>query len=281
MSETRWELSRVALRVLSPIHAGYRKLGNVQMTRPYVTGNMVWGILTAGLTRALSTVNGGAAYRGMGRRVNDQLAFSYFYPSTREDIEIRWPWKEPDYFAWHYLGSYASTALDYGHFGAREGSLHETEFIRPNTPDGKPVFLIGYVFEDSLAERLPWREAMYHCQAGGERSYGWGRLEARDKSFNKDSSLFGLPVNREGERPEVSITEKKEYLLSHALANGLDADGAIEPLVSREWHNTKNGSGRGPGQSLKNHGICYAPGSVVNRGNKFILEPYGIWRLSK
>lgn len=276
MNDTRWKLWQVALQIRSPVHSGYRKLGNVQMTRPYVTGKMLWGALTAYLTRAIHGSANGSAYLKMGQDVNARLALSYFYPSTRADVVDPWPWDDPDRFAWLYLSSYASTALDYNHFAALDGSLHETEFIRPNTPDGKRVFLVGYVAEDTTAEALPWKKVMHHFQVGGERGYGWGRLEANEASFVQSSNLFDQSVKLKGPRPLVTL-QAKTAILSHALANCLTADGPIEPLVGREWHNDKAGGGRGAGQDTRNRGICYTPGSKAAAGTAFRIGPYGIW----
>ncbi len=46
---------------------------------------------------------------------------------------LLWPWTDRwDKFAWTFLGSYASTALENGR-SAEAGSLHETEYIAPYT----------------------------------------------------------------------------------------------------------------------------------------------------
>lgn len=115
-----WKSYRVIFRLYSPLHIGWRKLGNLQQTRHYVTGKVLWGAFTARMTRDLPELGN---YECVGARVNNELAFSYFYPAVGERVNA-WPWDDPDEFAWHYLGSYASTSLDYSRNAAEEGSLH-------------------------------------------------------------------------------------------------------------------------------------------------------------
>src|SRR5712692_8407277 len=99
-----WVTYQVTFRLLSPMHIGWRKLGNLQQTRPYVTGRSLWGALTARITREL----GSSDYEKIGKQADQQLAFTYFYPSTSKDPDaIRlWPWGDNwDKFAWSFLGS--------------------------------------------------------------------------------------------------------------------------------------------------------------------------------
>jgi hypothetical protein len=46
-----WIGYRVVFRLRSPLHIGWRKAGNVQVTRPYLTGRSFWGALTERLVR--------------------------------------------------------------------------------------------------------------------------------------------------------------------------------------------------------------------------------------
>src|SRR5690348_1055610 len=106
-----WEVYPVAFRLHSPVHIGWRKVGNLQQTRPYLIGRTLWGALTARLTRE----QGGTKYDDVGRAVDKLLTFTYFYPSTEPHPEkvTLWPWaRQWDEFAWTFLNSYASTALD-------------------------------------------------------------------------------------------------------------------------------------------------------------------------
>ena len=163
-----WKAYQIGFRLISPLHIGWRKSGNLQQTRPYVTGRALWGALTARLTRELRQTN----YEEIGTQVDERLAFTYLYPSVESDHVTLWPWGEDwDRFAWTYLGSYVSTALADGR-GAEEGSLHETEFISPRARDGKQVYLTGYIFVRDDFGELPLSSALSKLQMGGERGYG-------------------------------------------------------------------------------------------------------------
>jgi hypothetical protein len=274
-----WTAYRVTFRLLSPMHIGWRKLGNLQQTRPYVTGRSLWGALTARLTRELGLGSGG--YDKIGKQVDQQLAFTYFYPSTSADpstIEL-WPWGDDwDKFAWTFLGSYASTALENGH-SAEAGSLHETEFIAPYTRTEKSVYLVGYIFEREDCQ-LDWRNTLNKLQLGGERSYGWGRVRLEEPcKAVKDNKCFGYELDCEGDH--LLLTAPKDtQLLAHTIVDNADISGnrggrevAIEPLIGRE---TRNSSGFGRSFSVPE--ICWAPGGKVSKDEMFQIQKKGIWK---
>jgi len=266
-----WTAYRIFLRLLTPVHIGAAKLGNLQTTRPYIHGKALWGGLTARLARDNPALNGD--YAGVGRRVNEELAFSYFYPATGDEVDL-WPWDDFDRYAWHYLGSYASTALNYSQFSAEEGSLHETEFIAPATRDGRPVFFVGYVCEREGCS-LPWQAALTRLQLGGERTYGWGRL-ALSAITPATADFFGRwELDLHGDRPGARL-DAGGHLLAHTLADGAGAArvrGRLAPLVGRE---TTDAAAHG--RNLSRALICWEPGSVVEAGAAFAIGPNGIWR---
>jgi hypothetical protein len=280
-----WTAYQVTFRLLSPLHVGWRKLGNLQQTRPYVTGRSLWGALTARLTREA----GGNNYIDIGKEVDKQLAFTYFYPSTRpDDIPVRlWPWPEEwDKFAWTFLGSYASTALENAR-NAEAGSLHETEFIAPYarkaTPDGEPipVYLVGYIFEkDNYTIKRSWRDRdiLNNLQLGGERGYGWGRVHLRgDCKSVSNGKCFDYDLLLDGDRPRLKAPGELR-LLAHTRTDTDSAGNrgvAIEPLVGRE---TQEATGFG-----KNHSraqVCWVPGGKVTENETFQIQPKGIWEIS-
>jgi len=271
-----WTAYRVALRVLSPIHIGWRKLGNLQQTRPYVTGRSFWGALTARITRE----QGRNDYTEIGELVNEQLAFTYFYPSTRSDRVTHWPWSTQwDEFAWTFLSSYASTALEDGH-SAEAGSLHETEFIAPHTRDKEqnPVFLVGYIFERGDCDFLicDWRKALDRLQVGGERSYGWGRvrLEGKCERVSDNRCFESYSLSYEKDYPQITVPEEKELLAHTVDPNNDSIKGTIEPLLGRE---TRTSSGFG-GSFSPDVEICWVPGSKMTQSKSFRIQQKGIWR---
>lgn len=299
-----WQLYKLRFRLLSPLHVGRNKVGNIQFTRPYVMARQVWGALTVKLTRMaqrgewMLPLNVPAGnYERMGDSVKEYLAFSYFYAEDERGKPL-FPWftdeglryghdkLTADVFAWRYLNSYASTALDYEMNSAEEGTLHETEFLAPHTrQDGKlgsyAVFLTGYACVKSGCS-LPWETALREIQIGGERKSGWGRMCLCGEPAEVKPELFDLvECDVEKDRPVVKLNAGIP-LLAHTRIHepndtnkpSLQLTGDIEPLVSRAWDKDK-----GAGQQIKLIAVCYSPGSVLKQpqDGRFQFCDNNIW----
>lgn len=267
-----WIAYKVTFRLLSPLHIGWRKLGNLQQTRPYVTGRNMWGAFTARLTRE----QGNSGYKAVSKQVDEELAFTYFYPSTDPGKVLLWPWKS-DEFSWTFLGSYTSTALESSRT-AEVGSLHETECIAPYArnsrvhPGPVPVYLIGYIFvRDGCS--LAWQQALSKLQMGGERSYGWGRVRLEGK-LTKETRCFDYDFDGTGDHPQITVPSGKE-LLAHTCAESVASNGSIEPLVGRE---TETNNSVSFGKTFTYANICWAPGSTVIEEKTFQIMARGIWK---
>ena len=293
-----WTMYKVVLRLLSPLHVGAGQLGNVQRARPYVTGKTLWGALTARITRDMYPHAQAGDYQEIGKQVQERLACSYFYPAVKKEVDIWlrgdkvdkfvWPWgKTAEEFDWRYLNTYAGTALDYSHHAAEEGSLHEVEYLAPTTRDGKPVNLIGYIFERADCE-LPWQTVLPRLQLGGERTYGWGRVELSSQTgtvgdrpeLEDHGPLFGQwEVELDQARPRVCATSAQSRLLAHTLATGPHAlsnvSGALEPLVGRETPRAHQ-----HGRTPRNSGVCWLPGAPVPSGTRLVVQAHGIWEVA-
>nr|WP_206756570.1 hypothetical protein [Oscillatoria sp. FACHB-1406] len=223
-------------------------------------------------------------YEEFGKKVHQQLAYTYFYPAIKSenpDYEIAFSWQDENLFRRRFLSSYTSTALVYPQQAADEGLLHEVEFISPRTLDeGKQVDLIGYVFEKEGCN-LKWKDACKRLQMGGERGYGWGdvQLKCIDKKDSKDKQLFNASYHWEeqGDRIMIKVLESAN-ILAHTIAENVAAKGEIEPLVGREWrsHNSTNNHA---GQHVEYFGLCWTPGSIVERSLDFAIGNFGIWHL--
>lgn len=84
-----WTAYRVVFRLKSPMHIGCGKVGNVQRTRPYVTGRMFWGALTMRLTRDQhQPATRSELYQKIGGEVHQYLKFTYFYPAIKKQRAI-------------------------------------------------------------------------------------------------------------------------------------------------------------------------------------------------
>ncbi|NTU54128.1 MAG: hypothetical protein HGA97_10620 [Chlorobiaceae bacterium] len=294
-----WHPYHVVFQLCSPLHIGAGEVGNVQRTYPYVTGRVFWGALTMRLTRNAIYSGMGTTdsdpYVATGKKVHDEIAYTYFYPAIEsgEDYKVIWPWPQYDYTNTKdihqvdkedclastadskrlLIRSYASTAIDSASQAAAEALLHESEFIAPFTieRESRQVYLSGYVFiKDGCS--FEWEKALENVQFGGDRCYGWGRVFLKDHK-KCEPSLFGgiASFDGSGERPRIALTKSTPYLLAHTKAENTSANGDIEPLVGRLWQ-------LGAGQSVEFSGICFRPGSTIAIENaSFTIGPYGVW----
>ncbi len=273
-----WQRYQLILRVLAPTHIGWSKLGNVQRTRPYITGRALWGALTARLTRDRHEKPTASNYQDTGKCVHDHIALCYLYPAVQSNgcYQVLFPWE--DTTPQSILSSYSGTALDPASSAADEGLLHEVEYIAPHTCDtGAPVYLVGYLFLNATSQAtLPaLHHALERLQVGGERGYGWGRLTLVDVSPMPPGTSWELFCNTytpqlNHPRPRVTVPQGS-CLLAHTIAEGSNAHGEIEPLVGREWAAESTGS------HVAYNGICYAPGTQPRQQTTYEIGHYGIW----
>jgi hypothetical protein len=266
---------KFVLHLKTPLHVGAGRVGNLQLARPFLIGKTLWGALTARITRDTRPGATGSDYREIGDQIKEQLAFSYFYPSTGQEVDV-WPWDDDaDEFDWRYMDTYTATARNPKHNTALHGSLHETEFIAPTTRDDDPVYMIGYVFERDDGS-LSWHTALSRLQLGGERTYGWGRVRAEDP-LPHAPFFAGWDVALDGDRPVLQAADDKTRLLAHTVATDskapADVRGAVEPLVGRE---TRKANRHGKEPVLAD--ICWKPGTPVPKGTQVRIGNYGIWK---
>lgn len=280
-----WQLYRLTYELLSPLHIGYHKVGNVQRTRYYIPARNLWAAVTERLTRSgFSTPDAPQCdYQKIGIWVKQHCAFSYFfvcdgdkllYPHyDAQDGLCYGHWSAAE-FERRWLSAHVTTALDAATTSAETGSLHEVEFIAPYDDQAKRTCVRGWLFLDEegkarLAEG-EWRAALNELQVGGERRYGFGRL--RLSGWTADQTLADYEVRLDGLRPQINVQAKKP-LLAHTLACDVKARGMIEPLVGRETV----GDSRSFGQRLTRGQVCWVPGSVVDRKGYLTLDETGVW----
>ncbi|MGC1119754.1 MAG: hypothetical protein WBA22_01570 [Candidatus Methanofastidiosia archaeon] len=258
----------MAFRLKSPLHIGWRKVGNLQQTRKYVTGKVFWAALTARLTRDLGKVKE-RNYAEMGEKINESFRFGYFYPALPDSCQnltnLRecFPWNTRN-FDYLFLDSYASTAVSRID-RSDEGTLHETEFISPVSRNGDPVYLVGSVWTgDPLDEELrSWRDSLNCLRLGGERGYGWGQIE-----------VCIDPVVVEKRNEIKIIINEGNPVLAHVDASNIkdELTGTVEPLVG--WERDVGGSWR----LTRNVNLAYVPGSIATCTLSFTADHFGIWK---
>lgn len=273
-----WIQYRSVLRLMSPVHIGLRKVGNLQQTRKYVTGRVFWASLTARLTRDMKRGNQNSAYSDIGEELQECFRFGYFYTALKKDdvgnIEsvddfiVYYPWEET--FDYLFLDSHVSTAMDRKRGASAEGTLHEVEFISPRSRKGQQVYLVGDMWvKDSISEEIEgWDTSLGYLQLGGERSYGWGRVKP---VFDP---VMLCKVNRDIVEREIN---RNERVLAHVVASTIqdELSGLIEPLVGWE-----RDAGR-EGWTLQNHvELAFVPGSIVTcECMSFVVDRFGIWKV--
>lgn len=269
---------------MSSIHIGWRRVGNQQQTRPYVPARTMWGALTARITRGTKDRN----YIKIGEMIDEQLRFSYFYFTDQLETPLNcskgkdnWPWvvnnkntSRSAIFDWKFLDSYAGSPLNVWHRITKEGGLHETEHVMSHTREGKQVYLSGIILESKrLAEDLKdWKETINKIQLGGERSYGWGRINTG--RVEKTDKLFGMKLDLDSDEPKV-ILPKEALTTSHVCVDETSSigNGKIEILAGRMT--TENGK---HGRTFAPFTPYWAPGTISKSENSFVIGPKGIWR---
>jgi hypothetical protein len=294
-----WHAYRLIYRLESPLHIGWRKIGNLMQTRLYVTGRNWWGAAASHLTQWLGIDD----YQAVGKFVRDNLIFGYFFlaedPATPflprwEKAGICYGTLSADQFEWRFLSSVASTAIDYQLNTAAEGLLHEVEFIVPKIKEGnifKNVFLVGHLLaRDQAQAKCANQEVSINCDAkevyvnqlalltqvlaqariGGERRYGFGRIKLDPQQVIEYSDLFGHKLELTGEKPMLELNNK-EPLPAHFSVDSLEAEGEIEPLLGREWDENT-----GPGRRVSVATICWAPGSKAKQTVRAEIRQMGV-----
>ena len=290
-----WTHYKLKFRLLSPLHIGYRKVGNLMQTRNYVPGKNMWAALTARLTRDYPDKEWNKGYMKVGCCGQKQFRFGYLWPSLN-GRDPYYFWDNIENFDYLLLDSYASAALDYSAYSTEEGSLHETEFIAPVARNENPVFLLGDLWtkDDGMESKIDdesWKRSIENLQLGGERTYGWGRIAICSEGWRGNSSRQGKTTTghiwRE-EGGEIAITISKDKMITaHALAarneslasvaNGAptkDVSGSIEPMVGWEWSASA-------GQRVNYSGVYFMPGGKATKEARFIVDPFGRWASSR
>ncbi|HHU75816.1 MAG TPA: CRISPR-associated protein [Firmicutes bacterium] len=294
MGRNTWSAYQLFFELLSPMHIGWRKVGNLQQTRTYVLSRTIWGALTARLARAAGAADDNTLYKKFGSMIDDGLRFSYFY-LTDSKMQLSclagsggWPWRaeevvggagsSTDLFDWKYLHSYNGSPVTEQRV-TQAGGLHETELIMPFTREGKKVYLTGIVFENKKNGLVisNWKRSFNYLQLGGERSYGWGKVVLAEKMMGTDK-LFGSDLRLDKLHPQV-LLPANSFITSHVQLNKAasveDFAGDVEVLAGRLT--TKGGKyGRNFAAPLP----CWAPGTKVLTEKYFDICSQGIWEES-
>ncbi|OPX84603.1 MAG: hypothetical protein A4E52_01717 [Pelotomaculum sp. PtaB.Bin013] len=299
-----WECWQLVYQAKAPVHIGYRTVGNIKLSRYYIPGKNFWGAATARLASLIKPLD----YHGVGEFIRNNFIFSYFYPSTEPgksylpvfDREKGWRYGDlrQEEFEYNCINSLAGTSILSSTSTAADGTLHEIEYINSywKTNEGQPVLFVGYLFVKKGAAykgcKVGWNfgdlilcDILSDLSIGGERRYGFGRLQLIDRHCKPVSGdLYGgrgiWELDLDNRIIKVKALTDDAQLLAHCNVNKVDkASGALEPVVGREWVDDESSAlkGRGAGQALKRLGICWTPGSLVRKNTVLKIGAYGIW----
>ncbi|NPB03148.1 MAG: hypothetical protein GXO39_01870 [Thermotogae bacterium] len=113
------------------------------------------------------------------------------------------------------------------------------------------------------------KEHLSTVALGGERGYGWGKVECVALEEYKGEKLYDkYPYDLEGKGPTLTVPEKS-HLPAHAIASPkLPVEGPVEPLVRREWKGSV-------GSSVVFDGVAYEPGGKVLERLRFKIKTLG------
>ncbi|MHA1149193.1 MAG: RAMP superfamily CRISPR-associated protein [Promethearchaeota archaeon] len=299
-----WNLYCLQMKLKSPLHIGTFKVSNFDPTRLYVPGKVMWGALTATITRYLGSYD----YLGVGNFLNTFLKFGYYFPSLIKDNgseEIFYPKYTLEglkygklseaKFRSRFISSQASTAIDSYSQTSEDEMLHEMEFINSHTivPDDEvsnQVFLKGLLWikeGQSQGYKVEVKDNYIHfisdgadinihtdlknlLQIGGERKYGFGiiDLEKLDKNYSS------FQINWEEKNGQIFLSlEKNSYVWAHVeYHKGLKIKGDIEPLVSKVWGQN------GAGLKTEHQNYHWVPGSKIFKKTFFKVWNDGLWK---
>lgn len=277
-----WHAYRLFFRVLSPIHVGFERIGNLQRTRPYVLGRNLWAAAAAKMVLEGQV----AGYEQARSELTGHYCFGYLFPTFPAETVFT-PYYRDDglffgldqrigqrEFEHRFLSSTAHTALNPASRGAEEGSLHEVECVLPRTrPDGRPTYLAGVLFAPATTSEATLRSLFDDLQVGGERTYGMGRLRLESAEATGKDLFPGFEVDLRQDSP---IAQGRGPIPAHWLIDGTQGEGIgvkgeIEFLVGRDTRDS------GYGTSLTRPAVCWCPGSVPDSGRSFRILPQGFW----
>lgn len=310
-----WECYELRFKAKSPVHVGYgSKLGVINRTRYYIPGKTMWGAVTAILTREIMAITKenykSKLYKDIGKFIQENMIFSYFYPSNGENVfypnytEIGFGFGgnekrfliNKERFERDFVSSYISTSVDKTSKTAEDESLHEFEVITLKSPN-KSLEFIGYLFikeevkdnkmdlfikeikKDEITlkkgdKSLNLFESIKKLQVGGERNYGLGWFELQDHSICKSNKVnlhcSGVYVDLN----DLSINLDGSVALAHVKLNSelKEVKGDLEPITGREWDRN------GPGKKCDNAKICLTPGTRFK--SKVKISDFGVWEYS-
>jgi len=297
------ETYKIIFKTESPIHIGYRQIGNLKTTRYYIMGKQMWGAITANLTKALFDNPKSNKYEEVGEFVKEHIKTTYFYPAIEKDknnYELFLPkYTEnglkigkllKDEFEQCFIKSYVSTALEVNTRTAEEGSLHEFEYINNKIyykGDIYNVYWIGYLIVNENVEKngikiencedkdvkingdVSLKDVLNIIQVGGERNYGFGKLKLEEiKKTDKLFNEYNVKKDSNNIILEPINPKNEKTIIAHLHISNIEKDQIKKFYGEIEAFSgmewENNGNKKeGAGQKISEVKVCLTPGSNI------------------
>jgi len=236
---------RLVFKQEQPIHIGALKWGVINETEIFIPGWTMWGALTSQFlkykfakSQARETNKGGEKwllrledgdierfkrffecitnfYPALRRREEEDSSrlFKPFFPHYKEGVFHIGDYSE-ERFRFEFVDTFVSTAVEPLSRMAKDESLHEFEYIMPQS-SGIQLYWLGLVGfeEEQLQEVESFLKELLEIYVGGDSRYGFGRL-----------TLTGIKcLNDEDEEGKSEGRQKSGELAEW----GLDKNGCL------------------------------------------------------
>lgn len=292
-----WKCYRIVYNALSSIHICSHRLGIINRTRYYIPGKSLWAAITADITRTYFKYED---YEEVGKAIKNIIIPGYLFTAIEPSkpflpyfngIDMKFGTFNLYEYESKFISSFGQTAIDKTSRNAEEATLHETEYINPYLEYDykiKQVYFIGNIlikdkanllrksisWNDKKYSDIPIKEILKEICIGGERKYGFGRLNLNYELSVEQYDFFGYEINLTDTKPYLLIPKNNPILAHLKFDDDIQITGDIEPLVGREWKDDRGGSGHyiSPAQ------ICYIPGSITLKDYNIEIDGLGIWK---
>jgi hypothetical protein len=287
-----WTVHRWVWRLEAPLFIGMAPAGALNRCRPYVPARVLWGSVTAEVSRSRSGQSF-PDYGGLGREVAENCRFTYLFPGEKRGDKFlswmpRFEYGRIRGFQWHceevnkslsdrdfrrrLLDARPGTAITPESDSASEGTLRETECLNPwwrdSTAQGEAnaTLLLGYVFcrSDDLRAHLNNIDTLF---VGGDTRYGLGKISRLRHIDSDDVSVFGKQVELDGEHPKI----QSEIVWGHALE---DRQSPIQGMQGEKELLAGWDQGR-PWRGAS----AWVPGSFLEEAAFWSIDRDGYWVL--
>ena len=299
-----WQALPLCFQLKSPMHIGClpNRPGTVLApTRYYVPGKNFWGALTALITPVIYEDISSDKFQTVGETLRKKFRFSYFFLSDGQDVfypqytlehGLQWNNLTTAQFEHRFIYSRLSTKLSKAG-NAETGTLHEIEYIShiqkfPDDFTSKPVYLTGILWKIGVFEingkavdvsedgfLIGESEPLKHLILGGERNYGFGKIEMvelPEQLKGKVSPLFKDISPGEG---ILSLKQNTSLVLKGHCRYEPDWEfyGDIEIVAGRVYPSHQvNRVFFHAGQKIESDGYYFAPGTQISIPRDTIVQ---------